>query len=436
MTILVLLLLSALLYGRLVRAAQRNSTVDDRNPLVKYHATMWSQTTQVGLDGSQLYNATVTFVHPYPNETPTISIDFTGTAVYIFVAYPSGKKSTVPIGFSAWIDDTPAGGWTADQIAPLSNHLAFSTTALSNGPHTLVLELCLQCSLYFDYAIITSDPDPIGTSSSAAEPTTPTPTLPVPTSFGNNNAAVSTLTVSASVPAATGDVAIANGKSSSALSVSISTVNAPASTSPGGVAVATSTGNTPVPTDSDKIPVQASTGHKQTPIAAIVGGVLGAVVLLGLVLTPLVLRRRALARKAKARDTFSPFLMWKTDEDRHTDEENDGNTRGPPLTPLVLHPPPPARFASLRENLKSPLRVTIPTGTAIPEAPTRTPGTEASQTPLSAVNDVALMQIAEQMRRMRMSMQRLETGIPEARDGGSALMRPPAYGSGDRQSQA
>lgn len=172
MTIL-FLLLSALLYG-LVRAAQRNSTVDDRSPLVKYHATMWSQTTQVGLDGSQLYNATVTFIHPSPNETPTISIDFTGAcfnslaldytsqcvittgiAVYIFVAYPSGKKSTVPIGFSAWIDDTPAGGWTADQIAPLSNHLAFSTTALSNGPHTLVLELCLQCSLYFDYAIIT-----------------------------------------------------------------------------------------------------------------------------------------------------------------------------------------------------------------------------------------------------------------------------------------
>jgi hypothetical protein len=126
--------------------------------------------------------------------------------------------------------------------------------------------------------------------------------------------------------------------------------------------------------------------------------------------------------------------MWRTDGDRHTDEERHENTRGPPLTPLVLHPPPPARFANLGE--KSPLRVSIPTGTTIPEAPTRTPGTETSLTPLSAANDVALMQIAEQMRRMRMSMQRLETGIPEARDGGSALMRPPAYGSGDRQSQA
>ncbi|KAJ7196680.1 hypothetical protein GGX14DRAFT_574746 [Mycena pura] len=173
MTILVLLL-SALLYGRLICAAQRNSTVDDGSPLVEYNATLWSRST-AGFDGSQLNDGTVTFVHPYPNETPTISMNFTGecfnslaldytsqrvittgTAVYIFVAYPSGKASTIRIGFTARIDDSPAGGWTADQIAPLSNHLAFSTTTLSNGPHTLVLELCVQCSLYFDYAIINS----------------------------------------------------------------------------------------------------------------------------------------------------------------------------------------------------------------------------------------------------------------------------------------
>ncbi|KAJ6532641.1 hypothetical protein B0H19DRAFT_1241927 [Mycena capillaripes] len=384
-----------------------------------------------GFNVHQLNDGTVTFVHPYPNETPTISINFTGTAMYIFVAYPPGKTATVPIGFIALIDDSPAGEWTADQLAPLSNHLAFSTTTLSNGPHTLVLELCVQCSLYFDYAIITSDPDPIATSSSVAEQTTPN--LPPPMSTGNSNAAVPTVTVSVSVPTTSGISTLPSPKTSLTPSVSVFTVNVPASTPPVGVAVVTSTDHTPVPTESDNIPVQTSSGHKQMPVAAIVGGVLGAVILLALVSTPLVLRRRALARRAKARNTFSPFIMWKTDGDGHTDEERVGNTRGPPLTPLVLHPPP-ARFANLRG--KSPLSVTIPTGTAIPAAPTRTSGTEALQTPLSAASDVALMQIAEQMRRIRMSMQRLETGMPEARDGGSVLMRPPAYGSGNRQSQA
>ncbi|KAF7333748.1 hypothetical protein MVEN_02331400 [Mycena venus] len=394
--------LLSLLFGLgFVSSAQVNHTIDDASPLVTYRAVIDRSLT--GFNRSQLNNGTVTFIPATEHDSPTISMNFTGTAIYVFVAYPAGHNESFVSGFSARIDGVPYGGWAVAQTAPPGEPSGVQP----------------EWELYFDYAVYTSgDPDPLPSSNSAPPTTT-------------SESSVSASNTGIPVPIATGNVA---GEPSLTPSVSVSTVKVPGPTFPGGVAGVTFTGNTPVPTGSDNIPVQASAAnHKQMPVAAIVGGVLGALILLALVATPLILRRRAQARRAKARRTLSPFIIGNTGGDGHTDEERDVNPRDPPLAPVVLHPPPPAHTANMRQ--KSPLRVTIPTWTATPEAPARTSGTEAPQTSLSAASDVTLAQIAEQVRRMRMSMLRLETGMPEARDGGPALIRPPAYGSGNYQSQ-
>ncbi|KAJ7450590.1 hypothetical protein FB451DRAFT_719643 [Mycena latifolia] len=140
-------------------AAESNYTIDDTSPLVEYRAAFWAR-NPAGFNISELKNGTVTFVHPDPNSTPTIAMNFSGTAVYIFVAYPAGKQNTIPLGFTARIDEFPSGEWTADQLAPLSNYLAFYNNTLSDAPHALLLQLHPGASLYFDYAIVTSDADP------------------------------------------------------------------------------------------------------------------------------------------------------------------------------------------------------------------------------------------------------------------------------------
>ncbi|KAJ7450607.1 hypothetical protein FB451DRAFT_1285643 [Mycena latifolia] len=118
-------------------AAESNYTIDDTSPLVEYQAALWAR-NPAGFNISELNNGTVT-----------------GTAVYIFVAYPAGKQNTVPLGFTARIDGFPSGEWTADQLAPLNNYLAFFNNTLSDAPHALLLQLHPGASLYFDYAIVT-----------------------------------------------------------------------------------------------------------------------------------------------------------------------------------------------------------------------------------------------------------------------------------------
>jgi len=52
-------------------------------------------------------------------------------------------------------------------------------------------------------------------------------------------------------------------------------------------------------------------------------------------------------------------------------------------------------------------------------------GISTEESPLSATSDLALLTMAEEMRQLRLQ---LETGIPEARDGGPIFQRPPPYG--------
>ncbi|KAJ7664203.1 hypothetical protein B0H17DRAFT_1092153 [Mycena rosella] len=271
-------------------------------------------------------------------------MNFSGTAVYIFVAYPSGKQATVPLGFVARIDDFPSGEWTADELAPLNNFLAFSNNTLANKPHTLLLQLNPGASLYFDYAIVTSDADPNSASTSSS------------------------------------------GSS-------------------------TSSSGSPPPEDTLK-------SKKKPPVGAIVGGVVGGLLLIALVATPLLLRRRAMAKK-RAIQSGGPFIVEpRISIGRDKQADKDEGVPAATITPFVLQSPPPAR--SEASSKKSALSVRIPS--------TQPPVGAEIHSPHTATSPV-LTQMAEEMRRITMSVQRLESGMPEAQDGGPILQRPPAYGN-------
>ncbi|KAJ7174954.1 hypothetical protein C8R43DRAFT_1230501 [Mycena crocata] len=393
----------------LVWATPRNSTIDDASPQVKYQATFMAR-NPAGFDTSQLHDGTVTFIHPDPNGSPTISIDFSGIAVYVFVAYPSGKPSIAPVGFVAQIDGVPSGQWTAHQMAPLNNYLAFHQVALSNAPHTLLLTMDPIWSLYFDYAIVTTDTDGLNaapTSDSTppqhtapatnsdtgdpASPSSPSPALPQNNTFTVTSAGSrgpgSTLTASGSTLHHT--TTLITGSSATNLATAVPSTSG-----------ASSSQNTPNGPD-------AVASAKKVPAGAVVGGVLGGMLLMALVSALLVRRRRARMAKRAAESKLNPFIL--IPEERGTEEVF------PPSSVM----PSPALTRFTRWSEKSPLSVHIPPRVS-----------EEIQTaaPFSSASDPALTRMAEEMHRITMSVQRLETGIPEARDGGPILQRPPAYG--------
>ncbi|KAJ7024979.1 hypothetical protein C8F04DRAFT_1239397 [Mycena alexandri] len=157
----------------LLVSAGHNYTIDDASPLITYDAPVLER-NHTSFDSHLLWDGTITYVAPASNFSPTISIPFNGTAIYIFVAYP-GITQPAPSGFNASIDGAPTGNWAADESALLYHHLVYHTAGLPAAPHTLVMQINPRWELYFDYAIYTSDMDPpssISTSSTgAAQPT-------------------------------------------------------------------------------------------------------------------------------------------------------------------------------------------------------------------------------------------------------------------------
>lgn len=160
-------------------------------------------------------------------------------------------------------------------------------------------------------------------------------------------------------------------------------------------------------------PIPTSSSKKEFPIGAVVGGVLGALIVMALVATPFCLRRRAIAKQKP-----KPFIGGLHDHDRIAETDKEGGFT--PVTPFMLQSPPPVASKHLRERAKSGLSLGIPA--------TASSMGGGDQSPLSAVSDPAMVVMAQEMRRLTASVQRLETGIPEARDGGPVLQRPPAYG--------
>ncbi|KAJ7627786.1 hypothetical protein DFH06DRAFT_727288 [Mycena polygramma] len=323
------------LFFRLAGAAH-NVTVDDASPLFVYQAAALER-NHTEFTSKLLWDGTVTFIAP-TDTAATISLNFTGTAIFIYVAYP-GVNQSAPSGFTALIDGVCSGNWAAAESALLYHHLVYSNTTLSNAPHEFVMQIKPQWELYFDEAIYTSeDPD----STSASTPT------------------------AASLPQ----------KSASPLPTS-------------NAAGAGKAGNK---------------SHSSILIGAIVGGVLF-LALVGVFW--FFLHRRAATHR------ITPFAAEIIDASR----ESEKARIPPPATPFLLRTSRPARSKKTKSALLSPV---TPTTDILR-------GSDAEQD--LGDGDPALGDLAAEVRRLTVSLQRLETGIPEARDGGPIWQRPPAYGN-------
>ncbi|KAJ6495193.1 hypothetical protein C8R45DRAFT_986317 [Mycena sanguinolenta] len=153
-------------------------------------------------------------------------------------------------------------------------------------------------------------------------------------------------------------------------------------------------------------PLPSSTGSttNKPPLGAIIGAVVGGMLLIALVTAICFCRRRRVAAKRR------PMLVkFATDMALDGGEaEGEGKEAGPPATPFLLRAPPSAR--DTRKSL-----ITLPEGGS----------------PTGGTSDRGLACLTAEVRHLAASVHRLETGIPAARDGGQAIMmqRPPAYGA-------
>ncbi|KAJ7479436.1 hypothetical protein B0H11DRAFT_2280918 [Mycena galericulata] len=312
-------------FALLTRAAQ-NYTIDDASPLITYDAPVLERNITAS-DSRLLWDGTITYVAPSLDSSPTISIPFNGTAIYIFVAYP-GLAQPAPSRFNASIDGAPAGDWAAAESALLYHHLVYHTSTLPAAPHTLVMQINPGWELYFDYAIYTSDAD-----------VSPASTL----------------------------------------------------TSSTGAAQPTS------------LSTKSSIANK-SPFAPIIGAVVGGILFIALVIAVSVCLRSRRRAAAKRRLTPVRFTAGFALENGAEDAEEEKGT-GPPVTPFLLRAAP-----SARDRHKS----------AITLAEDSSPTGDASERDLA--------RLTASVRHLTASVQRLETGIPQARDGGQVMQRPPAYG--------
>ncbi|KAJ7149576.1 hypothetical protein C8R46DRAFT_1358663 [Mycena filopes] len=325
-------------------AAQMRHFIDDFSVLAVYQDANLDRSLE-GFAPSEVKDGTITLVTPSGTVPATINMNFTGTEIEVYVAYPSGRPALVPSAFSTVIDGVPAGGWARGNSSdPLNGFLAYHNTTLVNRTHSIAVEIQPGSELYFDFAVYTSFvPDPSSSPSLAPPENTSGPTASSPKD------------------------------------------------------------------------------RKSVPVGAIIGGVLGGLCLLALILTPLLLRRRARARMRATSNQpiLTPYLIDPPNEKHGAVTITGKGSSSPPPTPLpfVLQSPRPR--VSKYTNAVSDLEPGSPTSDV-----------EDAQSPLSPTGHPSLLLVAGEVRRLAASLQRLETGIPEARDGGPVvLQRPPAYGS-------
>ncbi|KAJ7898050.1 hypothetical protein B0H13DRAFT_2521205 [Mycena leptocephala] len=319
-----------LLHLVLLTRAIHNYTIDDASPLITYNAPVLERNI-TAFDSHLLWDGTITYIAPAPVSSPTISIPFNGTAIYIFVAYP-GLVEPAPSGFTVLIDGVPSGNWAAKESALLYHHLVYHDATLPDAPHTLVMQIQPGWELYFDYAIYTSNVDP--------PPASMSPPTTIPTSS---------------------------------------------------TAAAQQTSLSP-----------KSSEAKKPPLGAIIGAIIGGTLLIVLA-TVMCLRRR---RRAAAKRRLTPVRFTAGfGLDNRVPEEEEDKDAGPPAMPFL------SRGAlSARGTRKS--VITLPEG----------------GNPTGVTTERGLARLTAEVRNLTASVQRLETGMPEARDGGQVMLRPPAYG--------
>ncbi|KAJ7643161.1 hypothetical protein DFH06DRAFT_602977 [Mycena polygramma] len=150
-----------------VSAVPTNHTIDDAGPRVRYIPSTdglcvgCAPTSQY--DRSQLNNGTVTTYSVTDGVPRAIEMNFTGTAIYIFVAAASAP-TYLEQRFGIALDvprDGPEFILTAPPFYAQYNILAYKNTSLADGAHTLQLQFSSNTAVNFDYAVYTSnDPAP------------------------------------------------------------------------------------------------------------------------------------------------------------------------------------------------------------------------------------------------------------------------------------
>ncbi|KAJ7264538.1 hypothetical protein B0H12DRAFT_231051 [Mycena haematopus] len=145
-------LVLAALYTLTVEA-QANRTVDDFAPLITYTpAADVTHLDTTGFDVTKLYNGTIGIMNS--TDTMNMTMQFTGTAVWLFVAKPQ-TTDTFSDAYTIYLD-----GAEVDDVGDVDletdaeyNNVAYSNEALHLGPH--VVTLAAQSVVYFDYAVFT-----------------------------------------------------------------------------------------------------------------------------------------------------------------------------------------------------------------------------------------------------------------------------------------
>ncbi|KAF7354210.1 hypothetical protein MVEN_01108700 [Mycena venus] len=151
-------LAAVLVYTPFARA-QANRTVDDFSPLITYTpASNVTHLDTTGFDVTKLYNGTIGIMNA--TQTVNMTMKFTGTAVWLFLAKPE-TTDTFSDSYTIFLDDVEVDDVGDVDLATDAEYgnLAFSNDTLHLGPH--VVTLATSGVVYFDYLIFTSnDPTP------------------------------------------------------------------------------------------------------------------------------------------------------------------------------------------------------------------------------------------------------------------------------------
>ncbi|KAI1786426.1 hypothetical protein LXA43DRAFT_55488 [Ganoderma leucocontextum] len=306
------------------------------------------------LDLTQIHEQTWHDTTYLPSETPvTITVHFTGSAVYVFNILPNtlpdSTLTSASISFS--IDGEDAGTFTRSPDSSstiLYNQLVYHNTALNDGLHILIMTPGDNSLTLFDYLLYTTQGDDTSSANLTSNNIPPSTSSIIPPStsaphgssqsFGssfsplvspstpNNTSQSSSFSTFAS-PSPTGS----SQSSSSSTTTSMSTPNG-SSRSP--------SSNTPTSTSTPNGSSQSSS--PSTPIGAVIGAVLGAVaLLLGVAVGVFFLcRRRTRSRATHMHDGgYEDSNGGRSEgEDRGGDGESSAQSMVPttPISPLRL----------------------------------------------------------------------------------------------------
>ncbi|KAJ7036711.1 hypothetical protein C8F04DRAFT_1393994 [Mycena alexandri] len=142
-------------------AGQANRTLDDFSSQIVYTpAADVTHLVTTGFDVTKLYNGTIGIMNASSTETVNMTMQFTGTAVWLFLAKPP-TTDTFSTAFTIFLDGVDVNDDAEIAVPGDAEYtdLAYSNTSLRLGQHSVVLST--SGTVYFDYGVFTSNnPDP------------------------------------------------------------------------------------------------------------------------------------------------------------------------------------------------------------------------------------------------------------------------------------